>query len=414
VTGRALKVVSALVGLTLGATSMLVAAELTSDRPRPNAGTSKRLARIGSRPASPSQHPAPARPTTPMRVAADRTVLVVWTPGGVPVRTGQVLQDIPGVVAVTTVEAGLDWITSTRGADEALIDRAPRGMRIPFENAYVDPGKYSEFVPPSERALVRSLSPGQAVLAETSAELRGAGEGLRIMTDGPTLVVKGVIADVSTGGYEAITAGSPPNGWAQTDRFVLVRIRRASATQAVTRSVRGLLEPGTRFRVAARGETPFLRYADAVMPQLLIKRAFGEFAARGLPDGTLVIDPRWRRANIATARVPLLGRVTCHRAIIPQLRNAMTEVRREGLGFTVDANLYGGCYSPRFVNSQPGHRLSHHAWGIAADVNVAENSYGSKPDLDPRLVDIMRRHGFTWGGEWLVPDGMHFEWVRFP
>ena len=22
--------------------------------------------------------------------------------------------------------------------------------------------------------------------------------------------------------------------------------------------------------------------------------------------------------------------------------------------------------------------------------------------------------GFTWGGRWVVPDGMHFEWVRFP
>jgi hypothetical protein len=25
----------------------------------------------------------------------------------------------------------------------------------------------------------------------------------------------------------------------------------------------------------------------------------------------------------------------------------------------------------------------------------------------------MREHGFTWGGDWLVPDGMHFEWVSF-
>ena len=30
---------------------------------------------------------------------------------------------------------------------------------------------------------------------------------------------------------------------------------------------------------------------------------------------------------------------------------------------------------------------------------------------DPRLVRIMERHGFSWGGRWpTVPDGMHFEY----
>jgi D-alanyl-D-alanine carboxypeptidase len=28
---------------------------------------------------------------------------------------------------------------------------------------------------------------------------------------------------------------------------------------------------------------------------------------------------------------------------------------------------------------------------------------------DRRLVSIFERWGFTWGGRWLVPDGMHFE-----
>ncbi|MGH2726880.1 MAG: M15 family metallopeptidase, partial [Actinomycetota bacterium] len=41
------------------------------------------------------------------------------------------------------------------------------------------------------------------------------------------------------------------------------------------------------------------------------------------------------------------------------------------------------------------------------------NPYGEKPRQDPRLVALMERWGFTWGGRWLVPDGMHFEFVRF-
>ena len=29
-------------------------------------------------------------------------------------------------------------------------------------------------------------------------------------------------------------------------------------------------------------------------------------------------------------------------------------------------------------------------------------------------MKILEDWGFTWGGRWLVPDGMHFEFVRFP
>jgi hypothetical protein len=30
-----------------------------------------------------------------------------------------------------------------------------------------------------------------------------------------------------------------------------------------------------------------------------------------------------------------------------------------------------------------------------------------------RLVSIFQRWGFAWGGAWLVPDGTHFEFLRF-
>jgi hypothetical protein len=29
---------------------------------------------------------------------------------------------------------------------------------------------------------------------------------------------------------------------------------------------------------------------------------------------------------------------------------------------------------------------------------------------DPRLVEVMAEWGFIWGGDWAVPDPMHFEY----
>ena len=55
-----------------------------------------------------------------------------------------------------------------------------------------------------------------------------------------------------------------------------------------------------------------------------------------------------------------------------------------------------------------------HVRGIAADINLAGNPPGVDSGQDPRLVAVMQRWGFTWGGAWLVPDPAHFEWVRRP
>jgi hypothetical protein len=66
------------------------------------------------------------------------------------------------------------------------------------------------------------------------------------------------------------------------------------------------------------------------------------------------------------------------------------------------------------VNRNPEAGISHHAWGVAVDINVSRNPFGGTPHQDPRIVEIFERWGFTWGGQWLVPDGMHFEFKSFP
>jgi hypothetical protein len=54
---------------------------------------------------------------------------------------------------------------------------------------------------------------------------------------------------------------------------------------------------------------------------------------------------------------------------------------------------------------------SQHAYGAAIDIDAPANGYGdTTPAMDPRVVEVFERHGFLWGGDFLIPDGMHFEY----
>jgi hypothetical protein len=100
-------------------------------------------------------------------------------------------------------------------------------------------------------------------------------------------------------------------------------------------------------------------------------------------------------------------------SLFPQLRGVVHELIARGLRDTIHS--YSGCYSPRHTNRIPSAGLSHHSWGIAVDLNVQQgNLFGQMPHQDPRLVDVFERWGFVWGGTFIVPDGMHFEYRREP
>jgi hypothetical protein len=140
-----------------------------------------------------------------------------------------------------------------------------------------------------------------------------------------------------------------------------------------------------------------------------VAEAVGSFSYRYFEDGTVEPDPAWVAANIRTEPVPILGNVTCHRVMLPQLRGALQEVLDRGLGGLVDPGDYGGCYAPRFIASDPSKGLSLHTWGIAVDLNVQGNLRGTTGDIDRRVVDIFKSWGFAWGGDWSYTDPMHFE-----
>ncbi|WP_157361834.1 M15 family metallopeptidase [Haloechinothrix halophila] len=140
-----------------------------------------------------------------------------------------------------------------------------------------------------------------------------------------------------------------------------------------------------------------------------VAQAVGTFSYRYFPDGSVQPEPEWVNANIRTESVPILGTVTCHRVMLPQLRAALSEVVRRGLTAAIDPGDYGGCYVPRFIGHDPNRGLSLHTWGIAFDLNVAGNHRGTKGEIDRDVVAIFKKWGFAWGGDWDWTDPMHFE-----
>jgi hypothetical protein len=136
-------------------------------------------------------------------------------------------------------------------------------------------------------------------------------------------------------------------------------------------------------------------------------RAFGAFSYRYFPDGTIQPDARWVSENIVSASVPIFGTVTCHRLMIPQLRGALQDVVDAGLASKIHS--YDGCYVPRFIERNPTHAISLHTWGIAIDIDASTNGRGGRGTMDPQVVQIFKRWGFRWGGDWSYPDPMHFE-----
>jgi hypothetical protein len=407
--------VAAALGLALGA-----GAALGLQRPPP---------RSSAEPAVPgaASQAAGGTATLPTRAAtapADR-VLLAWTPNRLPAGLAGRVRRAPGVRAVTVVKGGRLDLAGSTDADGRAVDRPPRGMTIPLEAIAFDPATYTGFLPPSARAAFRRLAPTEALLGATSARLRRIGPGGRLRLSGGSgglkgsppvdgerwLTVAGVVDDALVGAAEVAVSRAGGRGVGLTrDRYALLAYRGGRA--AVARAVRRALPTGLPVRLRGPGETPFFRAGDAVLPQAMVKERFGEFAWRPAGGGDFAQDPAWQAANLATGRVPILGRVRCNRVLLPALAGAMRELERHNLAGLVDPAAFAGCWNSRLTRGGTG--ASRHAWGAAVDLNVAGNPTGLASAQDRRLVEAMERWGFTWGGRWLVPDPAHFEYLRPP
>jgi hypothetical protein len=370
-------------------------------------------------PAPPGTRPRAPLPLT--RPSAPETFLA-WVPRGLPDGFAERVRRLPLIGRMTVVAEDNVWLARSWSAAGELLDHPARPFRIPLDAAAVDSASFTPFLPPADRSTLAAVENGEGILGSTSASVRGLGPGAILdFGRGRRVRIAAVLPDELVGAAELLVSEETGRRIGVVrDRYLLVQ--PADGHRLTSRSLRKAFQPLLprdlevfgRVQVRAPGETPYFRAGDAVLPPVLLKALFGEFAARTLTGqpGSIEVDPAWRRTHLLTTRIPLLGQVTCHRGIVPQLRGAMTELRSAALGRLI--RTFNGCFVPRFISRDPTAMLSHHTWGVAIDMNLVGNYYGDLPHQHPRLVATMARWGFLWGGVFVVPDGNHFEYRRSP
>jgi len=272
------------------------------------------------------------------------------------------------------------------------------------------------------RGVSSIVSAGQVVMGETSASLSGAqaGDVIDLVAANGSIVqflIGRVAPDDEVGGTEIVmsTAQADLLGATRgTSVLVYGQFNRDALEAAL--SARGLTtDPKIRVRRSWDPPDP-----DSPIGVAKTKKFLGEFAYTVSSTDVVSVDDTWRAAYIPPRQPYPTGiNAACNNAIKADLTAALQAVVDAGLAGAIDvanANTYGGCFGPRFsriFGTQLG-TLSRHTWAQALDANTVANCQGCVPKMDCRVVRIFRAHNFAWGGNFINPDGMHFEWVGEP
>ena len=331
------------------------------------------------------------------------------------VTTGAAARDAGGV-AMGSRGAAIGMIRVHRGG--ATVQQAPAGMRYPMTVTAMTPAAIAGTIGPTFAA---QLDANSVVMSARTAGLRGAQAGDMVdlvAANGSlrTMRVAAIAPDDVIGGTELLMTdmGGGSVGVTADTRVVIWGFSsRAAIDQAL--AARG---------VTSRRETRIVRSWDPMSPDSTLstaetKQLLGEFAFALTPTGGVIQESAWQAANLPAGRVLLSSfipiRARCHNRILADLTAALDEVAAAGLASAIDvtnANTYGGCHNARFnrISGELGF-LSRHAWAQALDTNTVSNCQGCVPRMNCGVVRIFRKHNFAWGGNFLRPDGMHFEWV---
>jgi hypothetical protein len=336
--------------------------------------------------------------------AADAGILLaVSTSAEARAQLVQEAAQLPGVLATAEIGRRQLPLVRSRTAGGAIVDQAATGYRYMLDAMAFDPVSYARLQGVPALAM---LQPGDAVLGESSARLRRIGVGGRLeFADGAELIVRAVVPDAVILNREVAFAAAISPG----DRRQLW-LRYDGPHQTFEEALAARLPSDTPLRIRALDESDFIEGYAPVLPQVRLKLALGEFSFRPTTGTSFVRDARWETNNLMTAEVPLIGRVRCHRLLVPALRGAMQELIDKDLAHLIAPRAFQGCDNPRLIGE--GRSLSRHAWGAAVDLNYSSDRVIRANASDPRLVAIMAKWGFLSGH--LFNDPGHFEYAGAP
>lgn len=162
--------------------------------------------------------------------------------------------------------------------------------------------------------------------------------------------------------------------------------------------------------VVAKKHTPLAKTREAA------KQRYGEIVEQ---NGKLVWqeEAKWmamfkvpsgfeRWMNSASRRP--VTQIYCNKDMHAPLQQALQNLLDRNL--VSELKTFDGCFQLRMVRGTTS-SLSTHSYGLAIDVNAAENGLNVEPKLSPEFVKCWTDAGFSWGGSFRRKDGMHFSWA---
>ncbi len=299
----------------------------------------------------------------------------------------------------------------------AIVRSTPDGTGIPMSVLAVDPLTIG---PTSSAVVADTTKSGAVVVGMLAATTSGIKEGdeltLLDRNGSPKTVLVGAIeADQIIGGAEIMMSLETAANLG-LDRPFAIRLwgirEPESLDAAMTAIVSMQMDQTIRVRSSQRIPT-----IDDTIPQGELKALLGDFWIKRGHIGALQVDPSWKAAHVGMVDLPIVGNLTCNTKVAKAVAGALQDLRNAGLEsliHTMDSRRFGGCFSARVTRSltgNSGRNLSRHTWGAAIDLNPSDNPYGGPSMMDPRVIDAFHQRGFVWGGTFLVPDPMHFEYT---
>ena len=133
-------------------------------------------------------------------------------------------------------------------------------------------------------------------------------------------------------------------------------------------------------------------------------------------------DPEFTRENLVKVPLPFPLRLSWnldlvslnlygHRLAVDQICKFFDQIAGYYGGYQklkeLNLDIWGGCY--QFRQKRGGQSISSHAWGMAFDYLPHLGQLGKQSRIPAPIVVIGEKMGFENGGEWTVPDGMHFQ-----